>query len=56
MRLIGRGELNGEQMAGSSYWRAPYASILNFEQRRAASAQQADDWSRELDTTGALAE
>jgi excisionase family DNA binding protein len=56
MRLIGCGELNGEQMAGSSYWRVPYASILAFEQRRAASMQQADDWSRELDAMGAPAE
>ncbi len=56
MRLIACGELNGEQMAGSSYWRVPYASILAFEQRRAASAQQADDWSRELDAMGAPAE
>lgn len=56
MRLIGYGELEGQQMPGSSYWRIPYASILAFEQRRATSEQHADDWSRELDAAGAPAE
>jgi excisionase family DNA binding protein len=53
MRLIDAGELEAEQMPGSSYWKVPLASILDFEERRDRANQQADEFSRSLDEVGA---
>jgi len=52
-RLVDAGELEGERMPKSNYWKIPLASILAFEQRRSAASERADAQSRELDELGA---
>lgn len=52
MRLVSAGELDGERLPGSSYWKIPLASILAFEERREAAHERADAFSRELDQLG----
>jgi excisionase family DNA binding protein len=56
MRLIERGEIPGERLEGSTYWKVPLASVLAFEERRAAHDRMAAQWSRDLDAMGAPAE
>jgi excisionase family DNA binding protein len=53
VRLIGYGELEGQKLSGSSYWKIPIASVLEFERRRAQSDRAAAEWSRDLDALGA---
>lgn len=55
-RLVDVGELTGEQLPNSRYWKIPLASILAFEDRREQAARQADAASAELDELGAPAE
>src|ERR1035438_4144276 len=37
VRLIAAGELAAEKLPGSSYWRVPIGSVLEFEERREAA-------------------
>ena len=53
MRLIDYGELQAEQLPGSSYWKIPLASVLACEERRDRGREIADRWSRDLDAMGA---
>lgn len=55
-RLVDAGELVGQQMPGSRYWKIPLASILAFEERRERAAREADAFSADLDRLGAPAE
>lgn len=55
-RLIEAGELEGEKLPGSTHWKLPLQSVLDFDQRRAAAEQRADEFSRSLDEMGAPAE
>lgn len=52
-RLIAAGELEAEQMEGSSYWKIPVRSLIAFEERRELGRQQSDAFSRALDEAGA---
>ncbi len=56
MRLIDYGELEAQQLPGSSYWKIPLASVLAFEERRAENDRRTAEWSRDLDAMGAPAE
>lgn len=53
MRLVEAGELDGEQLPGSSYWQIPLASVVALEERRASARERSDAFSRELDALGA---
>ena len=53
VRLIEAGELAGEKLEGSSYWRVPVHGIAEFEDRREAARRAADAFSRSLDASGA---
>jgi hypothetical protein len=53
VRLIGYGELQAQKLSGSSYWKIPLASLLAFEERRDRARGLTDEWSRDLDATGA---
>jgi hypothetical protein len=55
-RLIEAGELKGERLSGSTHWKLSLQSVLDFEQRRAAREQRADEFSHSLDEMGAPAE
>lgn len=55
-RLVDAGELTGEQLPRSSYWKIPLASIVAFEERREQAAREADALSTELEELGAPAE
>jgi len=55
-RLVDAGELIGEQLPRSNYWKIPMSSILAFEERRERSAHAADTLSAELEELGAPAE
>ncbi len=52
-RLLDAGELTGEQLPNSQYWKIPLSSILAFERRREQVALQADRFSAELEQLGA---
>ena len=52
-RLIQAGEMQAEQMPGSSYWQIPVAELERFEERREAARRHADEFSRSLDEAGA---
>jgi excisionase family DNA binding protein len=56
MRLIGYGDLEAQQLPGSSHWKIPLSSLLAFEAEREQRRNITDDWSRELDALGAPAE
>jgi excisionase family DNA binding protein len=56
MRLIGYGDLQAQQIPGSTHWKIPLSSVLAFEAERERGDQIADDWSRELEALGAPAE
>jgi excisionase family DNA binding protein len=53
VRLIEAGELAGEKLEGSSYWRVPVRGLTEFEDRRDAARRAADTLSRSLDASGA---
>jgi excisionase family DNA binding protein len=53
MRLVNAGELPGERLANSTYWRIPAVSVLAFEERREQAREHADGFSRALDELGA---
>jgi excisionase family DNA binding protein len=53
VRLIAARELAAEKLPGSSYWRIPIGSILEFEERRESARARADAWSRSLDDLAA---
>jgi excisionase family DNA binding protein len=53
MRLVNAGELRGERLANSTYWRIPVALVLAFEERRERARGRADEFSRALDELGA---
>jgi hypothetical protein len=53
VRLIGYGELQGQKLSGSIYWKIPLASLLAFEERRDRARGLTDKWSRDLDAMGA---
>ncbi|MDQ2700747.1 MAG: helix-turn-helix domain-containing protein [Actinomycetota bacterium] len=53
VRLIRANELSAEKLPGSSYWRIPFGSVLDFEKRRVAARERADQLSRSLDELGA---
>ena len=55
-RLIEARELEGERLPGSTHWKLPLQSVLDFERRRAAADKRADEFSRSLDELGAPAE
>lgn len=55
-RLVDAGELVGEQLPNSRYWRIPVSSISAFEERRDRVAREADAFSAELEELGAPAE
>lgn len=55
-RLIEAGELEGEKLPGSTHWKLPLQSVLDFEQRRTAAEKRADEFSHSLDEMGAPAE
>lgn len=52
-RLVDVGELVGEQLPRSNYWKIPVSSILAFEDRREQAAREADALSSELEQLGA---
>lgn len=56
VRLIGYGELQGQKLPGSDYWKIALASVLAFEERRTEHDRRAAEWSRDLDAIGAPAE
>jgi excisionase family DNA binding protein len=56
MRLISYGDLEAQQLPGSSHWKIPLPSLLAFEAERERRRDLTDDWSRELDALGAPAE
>jgi excisionase family DNA binding protein len=56
VRLIGYGELEGQKLPGSDYWKIPLSSVLAFEERRTEGDRIAAEWSRDLDAMGAPAE
>lgn len=53
VRLIEAGELTAEKMEGSRYWKIPVSSLSAFEERRARTREEADEFSRSLDQAGA---
>jgi excisionase family DNA binding protein len=53
MRLIAAGELEAQKLPGSSYWKIPLGSVVDFEERREQAARRADELSRSLDELGA---
>jgi len=53
VRLIDYRELEGQKLPGSSYWKIPMVSVLEFERRRAEADRVAAEWSRDLDSLGA---
>ena len=53
MRLIEYGELEAQQLPGSSYWKIPLASVIACEERRDRGRDLAAEWSRDLDAMGA---
>lgn len=55
-RLLDAGELSGQRMPASTYWKIPLSSILAFEERRERAAREADAFSAELEDLGAPAE
>ena len=52
VRLIGYGDRQADKLPGSSHWKIPLASVLDFEQEREHGDRIADEWSRELDELG----
>lgn len=56
VRLIGYGDLQGRKLPGSTHWKIPLSSVLEFQQRRAEHERLTADWSRDLDALGAPAE
>lgn len=52
MRLIDYGQLEAQQLPGSSYW-IPLASVIACEERRDRGRDLAAEWSRDLDAIGA---
>lgn len=55
-RLVDAGELVGERLPGSRYWKIPVSSVVAFEERREFAARDADAFSAELQRLGAPAE
>ena len=55
-RLIEAGELRGERLEGSRYWKVPLREVVAFEERRDQARERADAFSRSLETLGAPAE
>lgn len=55
-RLVDAGELVGQQLPGSRYWKIPLSSVIAFEAQRDRAAERADEFSGELDKLGAPAE
>ncbi len=55
-RLLDAGELVGQQLPRSSYWKIPVSSILAFEERRERAAREAEAFSADLEELGAPAE
>lgn len=53
VRLINAGEIEAEQVTGSSHWQIPLSAVLAFEERRAEADRSAREWSRSLDELGA---
>jgi excisionase family DNA binding protein len=53
VRLIEAGELAGEKLEGSSYWRVPVGALVEFEERRERGRRAADAFSRSLDASDA---
>ncbi len=53
MRLIDYGELEAQQLPGSSCWKIPLASVIACEERRDRGRDLAAEWSRDLDAMGA---
>lgn len=51
-RLIDAGELEAVQLPGSSHWKVPARSLIEFEERRMQANERADRLSRELDELG----
>lgn len=56
VRLVEAGELHGERMEGSNYWKIPLRAVIAFEERRERAREQADAFSHSLDELGAPAE
>jgi len=56
LRLISYGDLEAQQLPGSSHWKIPLPSLLAFEAERERRRNLSDDWSRDLDALGAPAE
>jgi excisionase family DNA binding protein len=56
VRLIGYGDLEAQQLPGSTHWKIPLSSVLAFEVEAERHRKITDDWSRELDALGAPAE
>jgi excisionase family DNA binding protein len=55
-RLIEAGELRGDRMQGSRYWKVPLSEVVAFEERRDRARERADAFSRSLEDLGAPAE
>jgi len=55
-RLLDGGELVGQRMPGSRYWKITLSSIVAFEERRDQAANEADAFSADLEAIGAPAE
>ena len=53
VRLIEAGELEGERMPNSLYWKLPRRSIEEFGRKREAAEERAATLSRDLDRLGA---
>ncbi len=55
-RLVDAGELVGEQLPRSRYWKIPISSLVAFEERRERAAREADAFAADLEALGAPAE
>lgn len=55
-RLVDAGELVGERMPNSSYWKIAASSVVAFEERREQAARDADAFAAQLEELGAPAE
>jgi excisionase family DNA binding protein len=55
-RLIEAGDLRGERLEGSRYWKVPLSEVIAFEERRDQARAKADAFSRSLEELGAPAE
>ena len=53
VRLIEAGELEGERMPNSLYWKVPRRAIEEFGRKREAAEERAATLSRDLDRLGA---